>query len=133
LALTDTAIFPVAAFDAFAAGDEDRARLRAILDIGPRHAGVTRGAKGYLWQNRAGQSGTVPAFKVDVIDTTGAGDAFHGAFTWAMAQGYDDARCGEIGAAVAAIKCGQLGARAGLPTRPDLEAFLSNTTVAAGL
>jgi sulfofructose kinase len=126
LPLTDYAIFPSPALEALLPEPQDtQGRLREILALGPRHAGVTRGSRGYLWQNRAGRSGAVPAFKVDVVDTTGAGDAFHGAFAWALVQGFDDALSARVGAATAALKCRKLGARAGLPTRAELDAFLA--------
>ena len=55
------------------------------------------------------------AFPVEVVDTTGAGDAFHGAFAWAISEGLKDAECARIASAVAAISCKGLGARAGSP------------------
>jgi sulfofructose kinase len=125
LALTDYAIFPVAALEVLMPGESLDARLEGVVALGPYHAGVTQGAKGYLWRNRKGQSGYCPAFKVAVVDTTGAGDAFHGAFTWALAWGLDEAQCARIASAAAAMKCRRLGARAGLPTLAELEAFLS--------
>jgi sulfofructose kinase len=125
LHLTDYAIFPAPALEAYLPGIDDETRLARVLERGPRHVGVTRGAKGYLWRNREGQSGFAPGFQVEVVDTTGAGDAFHGAFTWALAREMNDAQCARVAAAVAAMKCRRLGARAGLPTRGELEEFLS--------
>jgi sulfofructose kinase len=90
-----------------------------------RHAGVTRGAEGYSWLAKNGASGFQPAYPADVVDTTGAGDAFHGAFAWALADGRSAQECARIAAAVAALKCRRLGARAGLPTRAELEDFLT--------
>ena len=65
------------------------------------------------------------AFSVSVTDTTGAGDAFHGAFALMVAEGRQIADCARIAAAVAALKCTRLGSRAGLPTRPELDAYLA--------
>lgn len=125
LPLTDYVIFSEPALDALAPAGEERERLAAILEQGPLHAGVTRGRKGYTWLERPGAFGHQPAFTTEVVDTTGAGDAFHGAFTWALAQGYTAGECARIAAAVSALKCRRLGARAGLPTREELEAFLA--------
>jgi sulfofructose kinase len=126
LCLADYAIFSGPALDAFAPGAKDDAeRLTRVLEKGVTHAGVTRGAKGYLWTGREGDSGHQPAFELEVVDTTGAGDAFHGAFAWALAEGHPVAECARIAAAVSALKCRRLGARAGLPTRAELESFLS--------
>ncbi len=95
---------------------------------GARHAGVTLGAKGYSWKTQDGQEGHQEAFPVDVVDTTGAGDAFHGAFALALASGCSDEECARVASAVAALKCRRLGARAGLPTTSELDAFLLERT-----
>jgi sulfofructose kinase len=124
LSLSDYALFPAQALeDAFPGGSLEE-KLGRALEAGPGHAGVTGGDAGYVWRNRAGQSGRQPAFKVDAVDTTGAGDAFHGAFAWALVNGWDGAECARVASAVAAIKCRHLGARAGLPTAGELEEFL---------
>ena len=99
--------------------------LQQVLRHGPRHAGVTMGARGYLWAERDGRSGHQPALKVDVVDTTGAGDAFHGAFALGVAEGMDMEACVRRASAVAALKCTRLGSRAGLPTRSELELFVA--------
>ena len=96
--------------------------------MGVLHAGVTRGAGGYTWVGSDGDSGHQPAFAMDVVDTTGAGDAFHGAFTWALAQGQPIAECARIAAATSALKCRKLGARAGLPSADEVTAFLAGKT-----
>lgn len=124
LALTDYAIFSAPAFEAVLPDDDDEERLRHLLARGVRHAGVTRGAAGYLWRNASGAGGLQPAFKVQAVDSTGAGDAFHGAFAWGLSQGLDDTACAKVASAVAAIKCERLGARVGLPNRERLIAFL---------
>jgi sulfofructose kinase len=124
LALTDYAIFSAPALKDFAPQSGTGARLRRVLELGPRHAGVTLGPDGYRWAD-AGGGGRQPAFKVDVVDTTGAGDAFHGAFTLALVEGRPVAECARIACAVAALKCTRLGSRAGLPTRIELENFLA--------
>ena len=58
-------------------------------------------------------------------DTTGAGDAFHGGFLYGLLTGKDIETSLKLGNAVAAIKCSALGARTALPTKPELESFLS--------
>jgi sulfofructose kinase len=125
LCLADYAIFAAPALDAFAPGLDERAQLESVLAVGVRHAGVTRGASGYSWLSRSGASGHQPAFATEVIDTTGAGDAFHGAFAWALSEGDTPEECARIAAAASAMKCRRLGARAGLPTRAELDEFLA--------
>jgi sugar/nucleoside kinase (ribokinase family) len=65
----------------------------------------------------------VPAYRVSVTDTTGAGDAFHGTFALMLAEGRSVAESARMSAAAAALKCTRLGSRAGLPLRTELEAF----------
>ena len=60
-------------------------------------------------------------------DTTGAGDAFHGAFLYGFLTGEDIETSLKLGNAVAAIKCSALGARTALPTRSQLENFLKQS------
>ncbi|KAB2938423.1 MAG: hypothetical protein K8F92_17995 [Hyphomicrobium sp.] len=125
LCLADYAIFSGPALDAFAPALDERGQLARVLAAGVRHAGVTRGAGGYSWLSQSGAAGHQPAFAVEIVDTTGAGDAFHGAFAWALANGRPPAECARIAAAAAALKCRRLGARAGLPTRAELDEFLA--------
>lgn len=126
LALADYAIFSGPALDAFAPDLDERAQLERVLAAGVRHAGVTRGAGGYTWLSKGGASGHQPAFAADIVDTTGAGDAFHGAYAWALSEGHSPAACARVASATAALKCRRLGARAGLPTREELDEFLAN-------
>lgn len=65
-----------------------------------------------------------PAFKVEVVDTTGAGDVFHGAFMAGLAQNWTLPQILEFASAVAAMKCRSLGGRAGIPKMGEAVAFL---------
>lgn len=126
--LTDYAIFSAPAFEQVTSGGDDRVRLASVLAQGVAHAGVTRGAIGYAWRGRDGSEGFQDGFSVPVVDTTGAGDAFHGAFALALAAGLEAAQCARVSAAAAALKCRRLGARLGLPTATELDAFLVTQT-----
>jgi sulfofructose kinase len=95
-----------------------------LIGAGARLAAITRGPDGVL----AAAAGApdpfeVPAFPVEAVDTTGAGDAFHGGAAWALAAGRTWAESLRVGAAVAALKCREAGARAGLPSRAAVEAL----------
>jgi sulfofructose kinase len=125
LCLADYVIFSEPALATFAPGLDEGEALQGVLALGATHVGVTRGAQGYVWRDRNGASGRQPAFEVESVDSTGAGDAFHGAFAWALAGGRAAAECARIAAAVSALKCRRLGARAGLPTAAELQSFLS--------
>jgi sulfofructose kinase len=123
LALTDYAIFAAPALGEFAAAEDDRQRLAHVMSFGVRHAGVTRGERGYLYCE-GDTFHEVPAPQVDVVDTTGAGDAFHGAFALMLGEGFPSAICAKAGVFAAAEKCTRLGGRAGLPSRQRLDALL---------
>ena len=64
------------------------------------------------------------AFKVKTLDTTGAGDVFHGAYAYGVLQGWDLKRTVEFASAVAAMKCRKLGGRAGIPGLAEVQKFL---------
>jgi len=99
------------------------AAARKMLCGRTRIAGVTAGEHGCFCTDGMVEE-HVPAFKVDVVDTTGAGDVFHGAFVYAQLQGWDLRRAAQFASAVAAIKCTKLGGRAGIPTLPQAMEFL---------
>lgn len=97
--------------------------LRAVAARTGAMLAVTVGADGVVWLDH-GTARELPAFAVTAVDTTGAGDAFHGAFTLALAEGADDASALRFAAATAAVKCTRPGARRGIPNRTDVEALL---------
>ena len=132
LELTDYAIFSKPALREFSGHAADNPDLGPALDqvlsLGSMHAGVTLGALGYRWHEKGALgnllTGHVPAPNVDVIDTTGAGDAFHGAFALMLAEGHPVQLCATIACEVAAKKCTRLGSRAGLPRRSEVAALV---------
>lgn len=77
------------------------------------HVAVTRGPDPVLWWS-AGNSGEVPVPSIDVRDTLGAGDAFHGAFAHAVAGGAPFVDALSAGVGVAALRCAVAGPRAWL-------------------
>lgn len=79
---------------------------------------ITLGEKGLIWQ-RGKRRGESPAFPVDAIDTTGAGDAFHGAFAAALAAEMEWHDILRYASAAGALCCTKIGARTGLPTREE--------------
>lgn len=82
-----------------------------LLALGPATVAVTQGAEGCLISNRK-ERVHVPAFKVDVVDTTGAGDAFMGGLSYGILQRWDFVRVGTFANACAALCCTKVGARA---------------------
>jgi ribokinase len=91
--------------------------------IGPRTVVVTQSEKGCIWTSEEG-TGSSPGFPVKAVDTTGAGDAFHGAFLFGHLRGWPLAQSAEFANAVAAINCTRLGGRSGLPTLSQAIQFL---------
>ena len=79
----------------------------------------------------AGALRRLPVFKIAAVDTLGAGDAFHGGFALALAEGQNEVAAMRFGAATAGIKCSRHGGSAGSPTRPEVEAFLAEQVRAA--
>lgn len=122
LPLTDHAIFSQQALEEFAGGD-----LQRVADHGCRVAAVTRGDEGVEWLE-GGQTHRQPAFTVEVVDTTGAGDVFHGAWALAIAAGVKTAHAAGFAAAAAALKCTRPGGRAGIPNLNDTVALWRSTT-----
>ena len=64
-----------------------------------------------------------PGFKVKVVDTTGAGDVFHGAFIYGLIKKWSLKRVARFANACAAMKCRKLGGRAGIPSLREVESF----------
>ena len=83
----------------------------ALLRMGPSVVAITLGAGGCLIATPK-EVAKVPAFKVDVVDTTGAGDAFMGGLSYALLQGWDCQKVGLFANACAALCCTKIGARA---------------------
>jgi ribokinase len=64
------------------------------------------------------------AYEVEAVDTTGAGDAFRGAFTAGLVRGFEPELCMQFASAAAALTCRALGGRAGLPDLEEVKTFL---------
>jgi sugar/nucleoside kinase (ribokinase family) len=110
----------------------EREPLRAgpalVKAYSPQQVVITDGTRGcWYWDAVRPESGDCihqPALGVDVVDTTGAGDVFHGAYLHAYLQGWEAKACLAYASAAAALKCRQLGGRAGIPTRGEVAEFL---------
>jgi sulfofructose kinase len=112
-------------------GEVPELRGEALLEVagrmarlGPPVVVVTEGEHGSWCVSPEGAFHT-PAFPVHpVVDTTGAGDVFHGAFLYARTRGWAIRPALRLGAAVAALKCRALGGRAGIPTLAEALALV---------
>ena len=111
-------------------GTEDvEEAARMLLDRGAALALVSLGPEGAFYATRD-FTGDVPAFEVECVDATGAGDAFLAASLVHLSEGeWDEARVREAvrrGTAAGAIACTGYGAMGVLPTADELERFMSN-------
>lgn len=100
----------------------------AALDFLLRHAPtvvVTLGEHGLVWAKRDGSRGRLAAYAVNAVDTTGAGDAFHGAYAFCLAQGCGWEETLRYASATAALCCTRLGARPGIPPRDAVTALMA--------
>jgi len=107
----------------YTGSDDPPCAARLIHEKTGRVAVVTAGEKGSFC---AGPQGSFArkGFEVRAVDTTGAGDVFHGAFAVGILNGWDLPRVLEFSNAVAAMKCTKLGGRPGIPTFDEALEFL---------
>jgi ribokinase len=98
---------------------------RAVQQLGPDTVVATLGDAGCV-AVEGDVIHRVPAFEAPVVDTTGAGDVFHGAFAFGLALGKPLADNLVFASAAAALSCRALGGRAGLATMGEVEALLAN-------
>jgi ribokinase len=96
-----------------------------LLVRGLKGVVLKRGAEGSYIAAADGKADWVPAFKVDAIDTVGAGDCFNGAFAVALLEGSDPWAAARFAAAAAAISVTRRGAQASMPSRAEVDAFLA--------
>lgn len=95
-----------------------------LRDEGAEIAVVTLGERGAVAAWDAGTQ-AFPAFPVDVVDTTGAGDAYHGAFLYALLQAWDVPRMARFASAVGSMNCRAMGGRSALPTLDEVNRFMA--------
>ena len=90
--------------------------------------GVTDGPNGIWWREGA-EENHMPSFSVNVVDTLGAGDVWHGAFALALGEKMPTEKAIRFSNAAAALKCSKPGGREGIPTRDETETFLRNNSI----
>ncbi len=119
----DIVFAPVEFVEAFFGHRRFEQAALELAEMGPRWAGVTLGEYGSI-----GVAGDEiirqPAFHIEVVDTVGAGDAFHGAIAYAALRDWPLARAMRFAAAAGALCCTGLSPRAPLPTLRQVDRFL---------
>jgi ribokinase len=102
------------------------AAASALWAHGRQAVVITNGDQG-CWTRATGDAGRAahqPAFKVDVVDTTGCGDVFHGAYAAGLVRGLEVGERVRLAAAAAALKATRPGGQAGAPTSAEVAQFV---------
>ncbi|UCF83899.1 MAG: hypothetical protein JSV50_22545 [Desulfobacteraceae bacterium] len=97
--------------------------LHALMELGPRQVVITLGARGSIGLNDQGTFHQ-EAFQVSAVDTTGAGDVYHGGYIYGLVQGWDMRECMRFASAVAALNCTEIGAQSGIPNLERINEFM---------
>jgi len=121
--LAQWAVFSEPGLALWANGLSTQDALRKALAQGAEHAVVTLGEHGLL-HAFAGSMTTTPAFAVQAVDTTGAGDVFHAALTLALAREQPVPQAFAFASAAAALKCTRAGGIRGAPHAQEVADFL---------
>ncbi len=98
---------------------------KKLVDSGVEKVIITLGSKGAFVLTKT-EKVSVPAFKVEAIDTTAAGDTFCGAFAVALVEGKPLKESLQFASAAAAISVTRLGAQPSAPAREEIDEFLKN-------
>ncbi|MDD1617285.1 MAG: carbohydrate kinase, partial [Methylococcaceae bacterium NSP1-2] len=106
-------------------GDEQTA-LAYLATFAP-FVVITLGERGLIWQHGE-KSSALPAIAINAIDTTGAGDAFHGAFAAGIAAGLDWLTVLRYASVAGSLCCTKMGARLGLPSKEEHETLFDYPT-----
>jgi len=119
LSLVDFAIPSVEFVKNFSGSEDWREGLRTVKEYCRGLVVVTLGEQGsaVLWE---GDIHKYKAFPIKTVDSTGAGDVFHGAFIYGMLQGWPLGRCMKFSNAAGGLACTRLGARSAIPTLEEV-------------
>ena len=113
--------------DPNASSPEDKAQ--SMLSKGCSGVVLKMGVEGAYIQQRRERGELVPAFSVNAIDTTAAGDAFNGGFATGLMLGKSPVEAAAFGAAVAAVSVTRAGAQPSMPSMQEVEEFLDTQLV----
>lgn len=120
VALTDICIVALDFARQYSGQTEVEAMARVLLAEGPELVVITDGVRGSWIYPRGGEPFHQPAFlQADLVDTTGCGDTYHGAFLFGLARNLPLAECARLASELAAQNCRFLGGRGGLAVLKD--------------
>lgn len=127
IGLCDHLVLPWAFAEAATGKSDPQAMVEWLWSKDRSSVVLTRGGDGVVFRQRGDETlWHLPAHVVDVIDTTGAGDCFHGAYAQALATGATLKECVSFGNAAAALSTTAAGARGFLPGEKDVFALLAS-------
>ena len=101
--------------------------LYALKEFGPEQVVITLGRRGSIGLNNQGIF-RQKAFPISAVDTTGAGDVYHGGYIYGLLQGWGMAKCMRFASAVSALKCTEIGAQKGIPDLEQIFKFIRTKT-----
>ena len=124
--LTDVPIISAECAHGLSETEDPAEALKLLTEWGARTAVVTLGSQGCVFLEN-GELDRVPAIDVDVVDTTGAGDAFHGAYCFGLTRSWRTRNVLRFASVVAGLNCRALGGRTALPTLDEALAVTRQT------
>ncbi|MBT3199960.1 MAG: ribokinase [Phycisphaerales bacterium] len=104
----------------------DRQVASQLIERGAQAAVLKTGARGSLVVSAEGEIARVQPYKVDIVDTTGAGDAFTGNLAVAVARGKTLAQAAKIANAAGALACTKFGAQTAIPTQDEINILMDD-------
>ncbi|MDF2838007.1 MAG: ribokinase [Paenibacillus sp.] len=114
----------------FGEGEQaELATVRALVEAGAASVVLTLGSRGAVYGDRSGDIRRVEAYPVHPVDTTAAGDTFIGAFAAEREGGATAERALRFASAAAALAVTKSGAQMSIPTKTDVETFVSSRTI----
>lgn len=105
--------------------EEAEKAAQEVISAGVKNVIVTLGGEGALVVN-TDKTTYVPSYQVDIVDTTGAGDAFNGGLAIALSEGKDLVEATKFANAAAALKVTKIGTAPAMPYREEVERFLKD-------
>ncbi|MEJ2723269.1 MAG: PfkB family carbohydrate kinase [Deltaproteobacteria bacterium] len=106
-------------------GEPPEKCIEALRTLGPPVVIVTLGSGGSIGESDKGETVFQKAFPANAVDTTGAGDVYHGAYIFGMLQNWGMHECMRFASAASALKCQAIGAQNGIPRLAEINALIA--------